>query len=161
MRQIAKFTLEEIASSALLAKVGDALPENGDIIACKSWEEATKYALSKYSESIRIQTGNLLSEQVSSLDNNRFQEWNDCVREGITTINRVILEKISPTINNIPKRIEIERIIRWDLLHIFLEAEYSDIVTPQFYASQAFWYINGYFPCGWLSEEPEHRPIIY
>lgn len=30
-----------------------------------------------------------------------------------------------------------------------MEAEYADIFRPAFYASQAYWYVKGHFPCGW------------
>ena len=42
-----------------------------------------------------------------------------------------------------------------------MEAEFADVYPPGFYASQAYWYVKGHFPCGWQGEFPNGTLIIY
>jgi len=51
--------------------------------------------------------------------------------------------------------------VQWDILHLAMEAEFADVYPPGFYASQAFWYKEGRFPCGWEGEFPKGRLVIY
>jgi hypothetical protein len=48
---------------------------------------------------------------------------------------------------------EVISTVRWDMLHFCMECEYSDVFPPGFYASLMYWYVNGYFPCGWEGGE--------
>ena len=68
-------------------------------------------------------------------------------------IEAVVLE------NQLPK--VFEDTVQWDILHVCVEAEYADTYEPGFYASQAYWYVNGHFPCGWEGQFPAGRLIIY
>jgi hypothetical protein len=56
---------------------------------------------------------------------------------------------------------EIFASVYWDVGHIFLEAEYADVYPPTFYASQAYWYLKGHFPCGWSGAFPAGKVIVY
>ena len=51
--------------------------------------------------------------------------------------------------------------VDWDILHLCMEAEYADVYPPGFFASQAFWYVKGHFPCGWKGEFPKGKLVIY
>jgi hypothetical protein len=51
--------------------------------------------------------------------------------------------------------------VDWDILHVCMEAEYADVYPPGFFASQAFWYVQGHFPCGWEGEFPAGRLVLY
>ena len=51
--------------------------------------------------------------------------------------------------------------VQWDILHVCMEAEYADVYPPGFYASQAYWYVKGHFPCGWQGEFPNGKLIVY
>jgi hypothetical protein len=54
-----------------------------------------------------------------------------------------------------------EDAVQWDILNVCMEAEYADIYPPGFYASQAYWYVKGHFPCGWQGNFPEGKLIMY
>jgi hypothetical protein len=54
-----------------------------------------------------------------------------------------------------------ENMVQWDILHVCMEAEYADVYPPGFYASQAYWYVKGHYPCGWQGEFPKGKLIIY
>lgn len=51
--------------------------------------------------------------------------------------------------------------IDWDILHVCMEAEYADVYPPGFFASQAYWYVKGHFPCGWVGEFPDGKLVVY
>jgi len=52
--------------------------------------------------------------------------------------------------------------VQWEILGVCMEAEYADVYPPGFYASQAYWYVKGHFPCGWEGGEfPKGKLIIY
>jgi hypothetical protein len=63
------------------------------------------------------------------------------------------------TAHNLPQAFE--DTVQWDILHLCMEAEYADVYPPGFYASQAYWYANGHFPCGWHGQFPEGTLIVY
>lgn len=42
-----------------------------------------------------------------------------------------------------------------------LKARYADVCPPGFYASQAYWYVQGHFPCGWQGEFPKGKLVVY
>jgi hypothetical protein len=51
--------------------------------------------------------------------------------------------------------------VRWDILHLAMEAGFADVYPPGFFASQAYWYACGHFPCGWRGKFPQGKLIIY
>jgi hypothetical protein len=51
--------------------------------------------------------------------------------------------------------------VDWDILNLCMEAEYADVYPPGFYASQAYWYLKGHFPCGWQGAFPKGKLVIY
>jgi hypothetical protein len=51
--------------------------------------------------------------------------------------------------------------VQWDILRLCMEAEYADVFPPGFYASQAYWYMQGHFPCGWEGEFPQGRLTVF
>jgi hypothetical protein len=54
-----------------------------------------------------------------------------------------------------------EDTVQWDVLHLCMEAEYADVYPPGFFASQAYWYVAGRFPCGWEGKFPAGRLVVY
>ena len=51
--------------------------------------------------------------------------------------------------------------VNWDILHVCLEAEFADVISPSYYASQAYWYVVGHFPCVWEGQFPVGKLVIY
>jgi hypothetical protein len=54
-----------------------------------------------------------------------------------------------------------EDTVRWDILHVCMEAEYADVSPPGFFASQAYWYVQVHFPCGWTGSFPDGKLVLY
>lgn len=55
----------------------------------------------------------------------------------------------------------IETTVQWDVLHLAAEAAFADVCPPGFYASQAYWYVKGHFPCGWQGDFPDGKLVIF
>jgi hypothetical protein len=51
--------------------------------------------------------------------------------------------------------------VLWDILHVCMESEFADSYPPGFYASQAYWYFKGHFPCGWEGDFPIGQIVVY
>jgi len=91
----------------------------------------------------------------------RFRKWNEIVVEVKPFAQALVREKVESVVkeHDLPK-VFVDT-VDWDILHLCMEAEYADIYPPGFYASQAYWYLNGHFPCGWEGEFPEGKLVIY
>jgi len=87
-----------------------------------------------------------------------YRKWNDLIDEVKPLSESLVYEKINKIVEfkKLPK--EIIDSVLWDMLHLGMECEYSDIVKPEFYAGLAYWYKVGHFPCG-LSNNNE--VIVY
>lgn len=62
-------------------------------------------------------------------------------------------------LNRLPR--EFRGAVDWDVLHACMEAEYADVFQPGFYASQAYWYVKGHFPCGWQGAFLSGKLVIH
>jgi len=81
-----------------------------------------------------------------------------CKERPYTSSILSILSKVAVA-NKLPK--SFEDTVQWDILHLAIESEYSDIFPPGFYASQAYWYLKGHFPCGWEGNFPKGKLVVY
>jgi len=91
----------------------------------------------------------------------RYAQWNNIVLELKKTTVPFVQRKIEAVVreNNLPK--VFERTVQWDILGVCIEAEYADVYPPGYYASQAYWYVKGHFPCGWEGQFPQGQLVIY
>lgn len=152
-------TLQQIESISWFSQVGQNLEE--DVVACSSWELALKYAAQLRWENYKYQKAGDLSEALMRQDRNRYRKWNSTVRE----LKAALEAKVFPAVRayqhaqGLPDLLLHE--VQWDMLHVLLEAEYSDVIEPGFYTDHAFWYFQGHFPCGWESKEGNFLPRVY
>jgi hypothetical protein len=126
-----------------------------------SWEEAMKHCASLEWENFTLAAANQLRRHIGEVSNERYQRWNDVVDGVKERMIPLVAEKCQAVVeaHRLPK-VFIDA-VNWDILHLFMECEYSDIVPPAFFAGNAYWYIAGHFPCGWEGEYPAGRPIVY
>ncbi|OQB80449.1 MAG: hypothetical protein BWX88_04549 [Planctomycetes bacterium ADurb.Bin126] len=91
----------------------------------------------------------------------RFQLWNQLATELRPIAVALATEKTKAVLeeNELPETFL--DTVKWDILHLLMEAEYADIYPPGFYASQGYWYVHGHFPCGWQGDFPKGTLIIY
>lgn len=158
-------TLTELWNADWFGEVGKPLelePDvKGRIHLCKTWEEATKYCSEISWENVQIEASNSLRRKVISVSTERFKAWNEVARRVIPVARKLVTEKTFSLTesNHLPE--EFEQRVRWDIIHLLLEAEYSDIVPPSFFAAQSYWYVIGRFPCGWKGNFPNGKLIIF
>ncbi len=65
-------------------------------------------------------------------------------------IKPMVKRKIEKVIqeNDLPSE-AYELMVYKSVLRSCVELEYSDVIRPGFFASVAYWYAKGHFPCGW------------
>jgi hypothetical protein len=130
-------------------------------IVLSSWDEAVEHCGSNQWQNLCIEAANQLRLRILERSPERYEQWNDIAIELKKTTIPFVRRKIDATMreHNLPK--VVEDMIQWDIGHICMEAEYADVFHPAFYASQAYWYTVGHFPCGWRGEFPKGMQIVY
>jgi hypothetical protein len=87
--------------------------------------------------------------------------WNEIVIEIKKITEPFVRQKIEVVVKEHDLPPVFEHCVQWDVLHVCMEAEYADVFPPAYYASQAYWYVKGHFPCGWEGEFSKGKLIIY
>ena len=154
-----KATLEDLRRVDWFRHVGVRDTEAADILS--SWQEAIESCSSLEWENLCLEAVNQYCARLVERSPERFREWNDIVDRVKPLTEELVQEKTKKAIeeNDLPQ-VFLDT-VGWDILHLCVEAEYADVYPPGFYASQAFWYVKGHFPCGWKGEFPEGRLVIY
>jgi hypothetical protein len=130
-------------------------------IVLQSWKEAVESFSSPQWRDLLLEASNRYTEKIASRARERFRQWNDVVRE-VKKISVPLVEAKTERVakeNQLPKTFQ--NVVNWDILHVAMESEYSDIYPSGFFASQAYWYVRGHFPCGWSGSFPDGKLIIY
>lgn len=126
-----------------------------------SWIEAIASCASVDWENLCLEAVNRYCKQLMSRDKERFNQWNAIANAVKAVTIPLVTRKIEQVVkeNGLPK--VFEDTVQWDIVHLAMESEYADIYPPGFYASQAYWYVKGHFPCGWQGRFPDGKLIIY
>lgn len=151
--------LENLDRAEWFCAVG--VPDSKKVVVVASWNEAIKSCNTIEWENIGIENANKLSRPVARIDRERFERWNEIVREIKPSVIALVERKIAAVEREhaLPK--VFRHAVEWDILSAYLEAEYSDLVPLGFYTELASWYMKGHFPCGWEGEYPDGRLIVY
>ena len=128
------------------------LSSRGDaVLSCSNeeWDALTQEAANQY------------TSKLMQADAQQFKKWNVLVQEVKEATVPLVLKKTLAVVeaNNLPK-VFIDT-VQWDILHLCMEAEYAEIIPPGFYASQAYWYTRGHFPCGWQGHFPKGKLVVF
>ena len=152
-------TLEQLEKAEWFSRVG--VRNTTNAIVLSSWVEAVDHCASNDWMNLNIEAANQLRERILERSRDRFVQWNDIVIELKKTTEPFVARKISGVVreNNLPPIFE--HSVQWDILHVCMESEYADVFPPAYYASQAYWYTVGHFPCGWEGAFPKGKLIIY
>jgi len=134
--------IEEIKTISWLETAGEPLDDNS-IIYIDSWDKAIKSFVSlKWQNIILADTRNQLSEYLHIYHNERYQSWNDVVKN----INKEILRYINSTVRKIVKEYDITDKETFKVLFTnsirgaCMESEYSDIIERGFCTTIVDWY---------------------
>ena len=95
------------------------------------------------------------------MSRDRLNRWNDIVDGLKPVVSSVVARKTATAVREDDLPPEFENDVRWDILHLCIEMEYSDIIILGGYAGLAHWYLAGHFPCGWHGTPPKGKLILY
>ncbi len=152
-------TLAELDALEWFTAVGKKDTMNAIVVS--SWSEAIKHCRSPQWQDLLLEAHNQYFNQVRQRDKARASQWNTVVREVKQATVPLVERKTQAVIaaNALPDIFL--QTVQWDILHLGLEAEFADVYPPGFFASQAYWYLHGHFPCGWQGNFPDGMLIIY
>lgn len=159
MRGATRATLDELRSSDWFSRVGIQEAEHAIVLA--SWDEALASSQSLGWENLCQEAVNRYRGQIRRLNPQVLRHWNETVRLIKPHTMALVKQKLDEAHAHRSVPLEIEDAVQWDMLHACIEAELSEEVPPGFFASQAFWYVRGHFPCGWRGSFPEGSLIIF
>lgn len=130
-------------------------------VVLSSWEEAIRSCSSDDWQDLLLEAANRYCEQLVVHSKERFRQWNTIVDELKPVVVSLVARKTKQVVraNQLPQ-VFVDT-VNWDILHLVMEAEYADVYPPGFYASQAYWYVQGHFPCGWQGAFPDGKLVIY
>ena len=159
MHQRTISNLIELENTKWFVNVGK--PDSEHVIFLTSWNNAINSCTGTEWESLCQEAVNQYRTRLLERDKQRFRDWNVLVREIKKSTVPLVLSKTKNVVdtNQLPKRF-IDT-VQWDILHLCMEAEYADVFPPGFFASQAFWYMKGHFPCGWKGEFPDGQLVVF
>ncbi len=159
MHERTRSTLAQMEQAEWFSTIGQ---KDTDVaVVLSSWEEAIASCASIEWENLLLEATNRYREKLASRSMDRFQQWNVIAEELKVLTVPLVVRKIERVVtdNGLPK--VFEDTVQWDILGVAMEAEYADVYPPGFYASQAYWYVKGHFPCGWQGDFPDGKLIIY
>lgn len=156
-------TLEQLEAAHWFSQVGrmNGITQPDKIILLRFWREAIEKCSSVEWENLCLEAQNRFRMRLVERNQERYLQWNDVVDSLKRTTIPFVQRKIEPVVtqHDLPK--VIEGTVQWDVLGICLESEFADVYPPGFYASNAYWYSKGHFPCGWQGEFPNGTLILY
>jgi tRNA/tmRNA/rRNA uracil-C5-methylase (TrmA/RlmC/RlmD family) len=152
-------TLNEIEKADWFSCVGK--QDTSAAIVLSSWKEAIESCGSHDWQNLCLEAANQLRERILQRSRERFKRWNEIVDEVKPTTEALVRRKIEAVVRQHKLPLVFMHSVQWDVLHLCMEAEYADVFPPAYYASQAYWYVKGHFPCGWKGEFPKGMLIIY
>ena len=159
MQQRTNDTINKLCSAAWFSNVG--VRDTQRAVVLSSWHDALTHLRDLKWTNARIRAANAIRIGVLRVARDRFREWNKIAIDLKATTVPLVSAKVAEIVNihGLPKHFE--NAVQWDILHICLEAEYSDVLAPGFYAGQAYWYVNGHLPCGWDGADENGTAIVY
>lgn len=152
-------SLDQLQKAEWFANVGRR--DVGRAVVLKSWDEAIAAVSDPAWENLCLEASNQYALRIAELNPQRYSAWNDVVKSLKKIVIPFVNEKTKPIAARHDLPTMFEDAVQWDILGLCVETEYSDVYPVGFYASQAFWYAKGHFPCGWQGLFPEGRLVIY
>ncbi len=156
-------TLEQLEKADWFANVGtfNGIQNPSKVMLLPTWEEAVNQCSSIAWENLCLEAANQYRQRLTERSREQFSQWNEIVASLKPITEPLVRQKIEAVVreHDLPK--VFEDTVQWDILHVCMESEYADVFQPGFYASQAYWYAKGHFPCGWEGEFPNGTLIIF
>jgi hypothetical protein len=153
-------TLHELEAAPWFSRVG--VKDAETAIVLTSWPEAIEHSRSYEWEFLRTEALNQYRERIAERSKERLSAWNDVLRRVKKLTDPLVERKIAAVVreHNLPEIFAAR--VRNDISGVCMESEYADVYPPGFFASNAYWYVSGHFPCGWRGEfPPKGQLVIY
>lgn len=152
-------TLDKLYSVKWFVNVGKRDQTRAEYV--NSWDEAIKSCSEIEWEDLTLEAANQLAERVREKNLDRFNQWNSIVKVVKPFSDALVRDKSEhiSLLNKLPDTFL--SCIRWDIFHLCMEVEYSDLVEPGFFSSLSFYYFRGHFPCGFSGLFPKGQFIVY
>jgi len=156
-------TLDELNRADWFCNVGtpSGIEEPSKYILLRSWDEAVESCASLEWENLCLEAVNQYRQRLLERSPQRYSQWNVVADSVKDTADELVYRKIEAVVRdyNLPQ--SFVDTVRWDIFHVCAEAEYADVFPAGFYASQAFWYVRGHFPCGWRGDFPQGSLVLF
>ncbi len=159
MNERVKATLAELEQVTWFYAVGHHDTEQAIILT--SWQEAVASCNSQEWDDLLLEAANRYRSSLLRLSRSHFVKWNTVVEDLKKYTEPLVKRKMDEAVSSLGVPKDIESTVQWDVLHLAVEAAFADVCPPGFYASQAFWYVKGHFPCGWQGNFPEGKLVIF
>ncbi len=126
-----------------------------------SWEEALDWNEEGAWQDVQLEAANQLSRGLLAKSVEDFRRWNQVV----AVVKPVVVALVDEKTRDVMEREGLEKTFKdsvlWDILHLALEAEFSDVMTPGFFAQLGYWYERGNWPCGWDGPMAGGRLVVF
>jgi hypothetical protein len=151
-------TLAQLQSADWFANVG--LHTSSAVVALADWPSAIASCASLDWENVCLEAANQYRDRLRERSAEAMGSWNDVVDQVRPFAEALVDAKTRQVIHahDLPK--VFADTVKWDILHLCMESEFADVYPPGFYASQAYWYRKGHFPCGWRGAFPSGLLVI-
>ena len=152
-------TLDKLDSVDWFVNVGK--QDQKQVEFASSWNKAIESCSSSDWENLTLEAANQLRERIREKSSERLNQWNSILKVVKPFSDALVRDKTAYVAgaNNLPE--SFLNCVRWDIFHLCMESEYSDLVEPAFFSSLSFYYFNGHFPCGFSGVFPEGRFVVY
>ncbi|QNN65238.1 hypothetical protein H9L12_00875 [Sphingomonas rhizophila] len=151
-------TLEQLRNADWFANVG--VQTSSAVATLPDWPSAIASCSSPEWENLCLEAANHYRERLLERSPQAFSTWNDVVNAVKPSAMALVHDKTRYVVaaHSLPSAFS--DTVNWDILHLCMEAEFADVFPPGFYASQAYWYERGHFPCGWRGPFPEGGHLV-
>ncbi|MGC3997732.1 MAG: hypothetical protein QM767_09650 [Anaeromyxobacter sp.] len=153
-------TLARLRGIEWFRSVGSAQSPN--IVSVHDWDAAMASCVDPLWEEAQQAARGTLEEQLMLVSPELYVGWNDIVKDIRPAVQELVREKTRVAG---PRAVKDSKLfldnVHWDILHLALEAEFSEFVQPAFYARLGYWYHAGHWPCGWEGALDSGRLIVF
>jgi len=151
-------TLERLREKDWFRNAGVQNTKAADVLT--SWEEAIDSCSSPEWIGLCQDAVNEYCTRIRERSPLDYEKWNDTILSVRPSALALVREKTMTVVqeNDLPKIFL--NTVGWDILHVCMESEFADIFPPGFFASQAYWYTTGHFPCGWRGPFPKGGKLV-
>lgn len=112
-------------------------------------------------EDVQLEAANRLRDAIASASRDRWSCWSELVASIRPSVETLVAEKVRFQVEGQPLDEGVVGSIAWDILHMAMETEYSDLVPPGFFTGIGEWYLRGHLPCGWDGPMDGGRLVIF